>query len=142
MAAVLRSNPEGTQQQATRLALGLIAVHALVALVHGLAHVELGIGLSAWQTAFVGVVIGAAPLVAAAFLWMGSWRAGGALLLLSMTGALLFGAYYHFLATGPDHVASHAFTGWGAVFRGTSVLLVMTEALAVWVGARLFRRGE
>ncbi len=134
-----RPNPEGTRLDATRLALAFIAVHALVALVHGVAHLELGIALSTWQTAFVGVVIGAAPLVAAAFLWMGSRRAGGALLLLSMTGALLFGAYYHFFLIGPDHVSSVHSQGWGGAFQLTAFLLAVTEVFGASAALRVFR---
>jgi hypothetical protein len=135
-----RPNLGGTRlDAAARLALALIAMHALVALVHGVTHLELGIGLSPWQTGFVGVVIGAAPLVAAAFLWMGRRRVGGALLLLSMTGALLFGAYYHFLLAGPDHVSSVHSQGWGVAFQLTAFLLAITEVFGASAAFRVLR---
>ena len=47
-------------------ATGVILINLLVASLHGIAHVQLGVDLSAWQQAFVVLVIVAAPLVSLA----------------------------------------------------------------------------
>jgi hypothetical protein len=67
-------------------------------------------------------------------------RAGAWLLLLSMAASLAFGAYYHFLAIGPDNVGSISSGSWGTVFLASSVLLVLIEALGVGAGIALLRK--
>ena len=121
-------------QKPAGFALATIALHAAVALVHGKAHAHLDIGLSHWQHTYVMAVVVVAPLLAGILLLARQSGAGGILLAVSMAGALLFGAYYHFVAGGADNVASVAASGWGAVFRWTSVLLALTEAVGVWAG--------
>jgi hypothetical protein len=52
-----------------RIALGataIVVVRQIVAQLHGMAHEEVGVGLAAWQWAFVYSVIVAAPILAAA----------------------------------------------------------------------------
>ncbi len=126
-------------QKPASFALTIIAFHAVVALVHGKAHAHLGIGLSHWQYTYVMAVIVVAPLLAGILLLARQSGTGGILLAVSMAGALLFGAYYHFVAGGADNVASVAASGWGAVFRWTSVLLALTETAGVSVGVRVLR---
>ena len=54
----------------------IVVCHAIVSLVHGLAHSELQIGLSPTETGFVLVVIGLCSLVAMGLLWT-SWKTSG-----------------------------------------------------------------
>jgi cytochrome bd-type quinol oxidase subunit 2 len=102
--------------------------------VHGGAHKELGVELNAWQTIYVTVVILVTPLVAAVLLWTRRTRLGFLLLVLSMFGSLIFGAYYHYVAVSPDHV-SHLPPGDAqGLFRATALLLLLTEVLGLVAG--------
>ena len=58
--------------------LGTVAVlaHLVIALLHGVAHTELGVELNTWQKIYAAVVIVAAPLVAAGLLWTRHARLG------------------------------------------------------------------
>ncbi len=127
---------------AVRFALAMILAHVVVQFFHGAAHGRLGIGLSAAEKLFVGIVIFIAPLLAGILLAMKLHRAGAALLVVSMAGSFLFGVYKHFVAAGLDNVASHPFRGWGLTFQATAVLLGLTEALGCWAGVQVLKRGS
>lgn len=104
-----------------------VLLHAAVSVPHGMAHSDLHIQMNLWQNVYIWTVITLLPLVAAALIWK-RHRAGFLLLLLSMGGSFLFGVFYHFVAAGPDNVASvpaHAARG---TFQLTAVLLALTEA--------------
>ena len=104
---------------------------------------SLAIGLNTFQKVFVGAVIVVAPFYAAYLIWRGRWRTGGAVLALSMAGALVFGVYYHFVLPGPDHVThvqlpmSFAMRD---IFDVTAVLLALFECLGVLAGVRIFSK--
>ena len=88
-----------------RIALtGLVAIHLVVTLWHGSAHTQLGILLPPEKNAFVYIVILIAPIVAASLLWTRYLLAGVWTLVVSMVGALLFGAYHHYVLISPDNV--------------------------------------
>jgi len=117
-----------------------VLAHLLVSLVHGYAHTELGVGLSAWQNWYVVVVITLAPLVALALVWMRQERIGFALLVISMAGSLIFGGYFHYIGISPDHV-SHLPPGDAqGTFRVTAVLLLATEMFGAVVGVLGMRK--
>jgi hypothetical protein len=83
---------------------GLVAIHLAATLWHGSAHTQLAIALSPEKTIFVYVVILIAPIGAAALIWtrynwIGLWA-----FFLSMLGALLFGAYHHYMLVSPDNI--------------------------------------
>jgi NADPH:quinone reductase-like Zn-dependent oxidoreductase len=83
---------------------GLVAIHLVATLWHGSAHTELAIALPPGKTIFVYVVILIAPIVSAGLVWtrfvsMGLW-----VFFLSMLGALLFGAYHHYVLVSPDNI--------------------------------------
>jgi hypothetical protein len=116
------------------LATFAVLVHLMVVLLHGRAHTELAVELSAWQTSFVAVVIVVTPLVAAVLLWTRHARLGFLLLIVSMSGSLVFGVYYHYIAISPDHV-SHLPPGSAqGMFRKTALLLVVTEVAGLVSG--------
>lgn len=115
-------------------ALALILVHAGVALLHGVAHVMLDVPLSAAQHLFVWLVVVLAPLVAGGLLWRGFQRGGGGLLTVSMTGALLFGLYHHFMVPGSDHLGGIPDNDWGILFVFSAELLALSEGLGVLAG--------
>jgi len=119
-------------------AIAVVLIHFVVLVLHAIAHSRLGIPLSSAQELFVGVVIVVLPLVAAFMLGKGDRRGGGALLAASMTAALIFGVYFHFILPGPDHVG-HPITpdGAGALFDETAIELLSLEALATLLGLGL-----
>jgi hypothetical protein len=111
-----------------------VLAHLIIALLHGLAHTELGVELSIWQKSYVAIVIVVAPLVAVMLLWTGRARLGLLLLVTSMSGSLIFGGYYHYVAVSADHV-SHLPPGDAqGLFRLTALLLVLTEMFGLIVG--------
>ena len=116
------------------LSTAAVLAHFVVSWLHGRAHAELGVGLNAWQHAYVVVVILVAPIVAMVLVWTRYARVGFLLLTLSMAGALVFGGYFHYIGVSPDHV-SHLPPGDAqGAFRTTAFLLVLTELLGVVVG--------
>lgn len=137
-------NTESPQRNAlVILAIGIVLIHLALNIAHGLAHARLAIGLDSFQNIFVVVVIIVAPLVAAAMIWRGRLRPGGALLAISMAGALIFGVYFHFILPGPDHVTHINLPvsfEMRDIFDFTAVLLALFECLGVLAGVRLFSK--
>jgi len=117
-----------------------VLAHFLVSLVHGYAHTELGVGLSAWQNWYVLIVITVAPLVALSLIWTRHRRIGFLLLIASMAGSLTFGAYYHYVAISPDHVSHLPAGDAQGLFRVTAVLLLATELFGAVVGVLGMRK--
>ena len=117
-----------------------VLAHLIISLLHGRTHTELGVGLNSWQQTYVIVVILVAPLVALALVWSRHSRLGLLLLVASMAGSLVFGAYFHYVAISPDHV-SHLPPGDAqGMFRVTAMLLAVTEILGLVVGLLGLRR--
>lgn len=112
-----------------------VVAHLIVNLLHGQAHTRLSVGLSAWQQIYVITVILLAPLVALALVFTRYARAALWLLLVSMLGALIFGACYHYVIISPDHVAHLPPGDARGLFRSTALLLVITEIFGVVVAA-------
>jgi hypothetical protein len=113
----------------------IVIVHALVIILHGLAHSKIPVSLSPFQSLFVGLVIVIAPIAAMFLLWTPFQRMGSQLLLGSMAGALVFGGYFHFMMISPDHISQVPFVGWGIIFRITAILLPLVEGIGCVVGA-------
>jgi hypothetical protein len=118
----------------------IVLAHLLIAIVHGMAHADLQIGLSTTQKLFVFLVINVCPLIAMTLLWTKRQRAGLALLSISMFASLLFGVWNHFVVGGPDHVVEVAEGAMGHVFQITAVLLAVIEAAGAWLGFVWLRR--
>ena len=106
----------------------IVLVHLAVVLTHGSGHTHLGIATSVWQSAFIAIVILAAPLLAMILLWTRLQRAGVYVLGISMAGSLVFGVYYHFLFASADNVFTLGHRAWTDEFRITAVLLALIEA--------------
>jgi hypothetical protein len=124
----------------------LAAIHLAVTLWHGHAYTELGIALPPGKNAFVVVVILIAPLVAATLVWTRVAVAGLWMLFLSMLGALLFGAYHHYILVSPDNIGYLPHGGADAhstfiVSAGALALLELASALygAFCLGSRSAR---
>ena len=125
----------------TRISVAIVVLaHLIVNLFHGQAHTSLGVGLNSWQQIYVIVVILLAPLVAFGLSLTKYLRTGLWLLLLSMLGSLIFGASYHYVIISPDHVAHLPAGDAQRLFRGTALLLVITEALGVALAGITLRR--
>lgn len=121
------------QNLLARLGVGIVLFHLVVVTPHSIAHTVLHIDMNSWQNIYILFVILLAPIVSAVLLWKRSqW--GFILLTLSMTGSLVFGVYYHFIAVGPDNVTSLHEGPWATTFRASALLLTAIEFLAVVVG--------
>src|SRR5512147_1726592 len=83
----------------------LVAIHLAVTVWHGNAHAELSITLPPEKNAFVLMVILIAPLVGALLVWTRHVLVGLWVFFLSMLGALLFGAYHHYILVSPDNIS-------------------------------------
>ncbi|MBD2777843.1 hypothetical protein [Iningainema tapete] len=120
-------------QSVIRYSTIVVVIHAIVVVLHGLAHEKIPVSLSPLQILFVGSIIVLAPIAAMILLWTPFQLAGSWLLLSSMAGAMLFGLYHHFIAISPDHISQVPFVGWGVLFQITAILLFFTEGLGCGV---------
>jgi len=121
------------------VALGLVAIHFIVVVLHSFAHQLLSVNASPAQLAFIIPVIVVAPVVAGVMLPRFE-RFGTVLLTASMIGSFVFGVYYHFIAETIDHVAHVAQLEphfWSQMFLATSYLLAISELLGAVVGLLL-----
>ena len=116
-----------------------VLAHLIVVVIHGQAHTKLAVGLSTWQQSYVVIVILLAPLIALILSFTRYARVGLWLLLVSMLGSLIFGACYHYIIISPDHVAHLPPGDARGLFRVTALLLLVTEAFGVVVGALAVR---
>jgi hypothetical protein len=124
---------KSNQYSLERMGVMIVVVHFLVNVVHAAAHMRLHIDMNLWQTVYILVVIIVLPLASGYLLWRRA-RRGFLLLLCSMLGALIFGGYYHFIASGADNVGSLGSHFWARPFQVTAVLLALTEAAGVGTG--------
>jgi hypothetical protein len=129
-------------KNAAKYGTAIVLAHLAVSIVHGIPHRVLHIELSSLQTLYVLIVIVVCPLIGMALLLTTRQRAGAWLLAVSMLGSLGFGAWNHFVAGGPDHVAEVGPGAMGSLFRVTAVLLALTEAAGVWLGINALRRPD
>ena len=118
----------------------VVAVHGLVNGAHAAAHSELGVEISNWQQAFIVVVIGLSPLVAALLLWTSRAPLGAVILTGSMAAAFVFGVYYHYVAVSPDHVDHLPPGDAQELFRATALFVAASQAMGVVVGLWSRRR--
>jgi len=130
-------------RNSSRLTLAaVVALHLAVTVAHGIAHSRAAVPLSLPSLVFVVVVIQAAPLIGAAWMWRNPLR-GARLIGAAMAASLVFGLVNHFLVPGPDHV-NHVAAQWRLLFETTAFLLAVTEAAGAILGLRyrmVARRG-
>jgi hypothetical protein len=107
-------------------------------LAHGITHLGHEVPLTAWQSAYVIVIVFIAPIAAAGLLLTRYRRAGALLLLASMVGSLIFGLAYHFVVSGPDNAFTTSEGAWHTPFLVSAALLVVVEGLGCLVGAWAF----
>jgi hypothetical protein len=115
----------------------LVAVHLAVAIWHGNAHTALAIALPPEKNAFVIIVIVIAPILGAALMWTRYAVLGGWVFFLSMLGALLFGAYHHFVMISPDNIGHlpHGSADAQSTFVITAAALALLELASALYGA-------
>ncbi len=114
-----------------------MVIHLAATVWHGDAHTLLAVELPPLKNVFVFVVILIAPIVAA----IGIWTRYSALALwiftLSMLGALLFGAYHHYVMVSPDNI-HHLPAGTAeaqAQFISSAAVIALLELAAALCGA-------
>ena len=112
----------------------IVGAHLLLSIAHGLAHLELHVGLVRPDVIFVILVVLLLPLVAMGLVWTAEKRRGLILLSLSMSASLLFGMYHHFMVMSPDHVRSQPPNPWGLAYVLTAYGLSITEAIGTYLG--------
>ncbi len=122
----------------TRIAITFfVVIHLAATLWHGDAHTKLAIGLSPAKTIFVYIVILTAPIVAAGLVWTRYVSAGLWVFVLSMLGALLFGAYHHYVMVSPDNI-SHLPVGnpeFHSQFISSAAAIALLELASALCGA-------
>jgi hypothetical protein len=122
----------------TKIAIGvLVAIHLAVALWHGNAHTALAIALPPEKNAFVLIVIVIAPVLAASLMWTRYASAGLWMFFLSMLGALLFGAYHHFIMVSSDNIGHlpHGTADAQTTFITSAAALAWLELASALYGA-------
>ena len=118
----------------TRYGIGILVIHALVGIVHKVAHINLAINLSTRQELGVLLIFVLAPMVTLFFLWTNRLRWGFLLLVLTMAASFVFGSVNHFVLITEDHVF-HAPQGelrW--LFQATAYVLALLEVIGMAVG--------
>ncbi|WP_276260046.1 hypothetical protein [Haloglomus litoreum] len=120
---------------------GALAAHLVVAVVHGVSHGLLPVGLAPWQNAVVLVAVFAGPVAGVALVRRGH-PLGLPLFTLTMAVGLVFGGVFHFLLENPDHVHALPAGAWRLPFQITAVGLVLTGAVGTALGGwHWWRRG-
>ena len=128
-----------------RLWLTLVAVvHLEVARRHGAAHISLTVVLSEFQQLFVYAVIVGGPIVATVGFWTRYFVVSVWLFCSCMTGALLFGVFYHYVLISADNVSCLPLGSVSAhlEFTRTALLLALLESCGVLSGTAFLIRSR
>jgi hypothetical protein len=84
-------------------------------------------------------IVGIGPITGLIFLRSSQQRTGATILLITMSGALLFGLWNHFIAHGADHIMHLQAGPWKLPFQVTAGLLACSEAAGVVIAFALLR---
>ena len=82
------------------------------------------------------------PVASFGLAWRGRVRAGGAVLVVSMGAALVFGVYNHYLVPNPDNIAAVPAGRWKLSFVVTAAGVALTDGIGVVAGLWLWARGN
>ena len=118
----------------------IVLLNAAINVMHGLAHFASQVIPGLLDSLFIGLVIGAAPLIGLLIVCKWSQRAGGLLLLISLLASFVYGLYHHFLVSGADNALTMPEGGLSALFLITALLLLATEIVGSWIVATLVLR--
>jgi hypothetical protein len=121
-----------------RAAWVVVALHALVSIVHSVTHVQLSITPALSDALFIVVVILALPIVSVLLLRRSSRAAW--LLSASLGASFIYGALSHFVLAGPDNAFALGGSGWATSFLATTIGLAILEVLGFGVGLILTAR--
>lgn len=125
-----------------RYAILVVLAHTVINGIHGIAHQQLGVSISNFQSAYVFMVTLVAPIVGVVmllFLDKPKILLGGAwLLFVSMLASLLFGIVYHTVIPSSDNIFTVMQNPslYSVVFTSTAILLLIVEGVGTWVGAK------
>ena len=129
-----------------RYAILVVLAHIIINVIHGIAHQQLGVSISNFQSVYVILVAITAPIAAVVmlllFLNKPKIQLGGAwLLLVSMLASLLFGVIYHIVLLSSDNIFTVMQNSslYSVVFTSTATLLLIVEGVGTWVGAKAAR---
>ena len=97
----------------------------------------LAIALPPEKNAFVVIVILTVPIVAAWLMWTRYVLVGVWMIVLSMLGALLFGAYHHYVMISPDNIGHlpHGSADAQSTFIVSAAALALLELASALCGA-------
>lgn len=135
----------GWKMPIVRYAILVVLAHIIINGIHGIAHQQLGVSISDFQSAYVFLVTLVAPIAAVImllFLNKPKILLGGAwLLLVSMLASLLFGIVYHIVIPSSDSIfiVMQNSSLYSQVFTSTAILLLIVEGVGTWVGAKATR---
>ncbi len=135
----------GWKMPIVRYAILVVLAHIIINGIHGIAHQQLGVSISNFQSAYVFLVTLVAPIAAVIMLLIlnkpkillgGAW-----LLLVSMLASLLFGIVYHIVIPSSDNIFTVMQNPslYSVVFTSTAILLLIVEGVGTWVGAKATR---
>jgi hypothetical protein len=128
-----------------RYAILVVLLHIVINGIHGIAHQQLGVSISDFQSAYVLLVTLLAPIAAVImllFLNKPKIQLGGAwLLLLSMLASLLFGIVFHIIIASSDNIFTVMQNPslYSVAFTSTAILLLIVEGVGTWIGAKAIR---
>ncbi|MEU8632605.1 hypothetical protein AB0C38_10580 [Amycolatopsis sp. NPDC048633] len=125
-----------------RLMLAVVIVQFVLAGLHGVAHLGGSVASDIGQLVYASAVI-VMSLYGSYRHYRHPGRAGAVLLVISMAGAFIFGAYFHFLADTEDnirHVHSATAGSWAMPFDLTAVLLAILELFGTALAYAVLRR--
>ena len=129
-----------------RYAILIVIANTIINGLHGIAHQQVGVSISDFQSAYVFIATLLAPIAAAVimllFLNKPKILLGGAwLLLVSMLASVLFGIVYHIVIPSPDNIFTVMQNPslYSVVFTSTATLLLIVEGVGTWVGAKATR---
>lgn len=135
----------GWKMPIVRYAILVVLAHIIINGIHGIAHQQLGVSISDFQSAYVFLVTLVAPIAAVImllFLNKPKILLGGAwLLLVSMLASLLFGIVYHIVIPSSDNIfiVMQNSSLYSQVFTYTAILLLTVEGVGTWVGVKATR---
>jgi hypothetical protein len=111
------------------LLIGIVVAHAIVTVLHGLAHERIQVFATPEQNLFIGSVIVLAPLVGAILVASRYRLVGAWVLLFAMIGSAVFGIVNHTILPGPDNVSEAPASGWGSLFVWSAWALTVVESI-------------
>lgn len=132
------SSPSQEPGWRVRLVALAVAIHVVLSLSHGVAHVTIPVQILLWQGVFVGVVLVTLPLVGVGFLATDSPSIGYWIILLAGLAGFAFEGSFHFVITNPDHVSSVVTEP--VLFTSTAFLTTASDLVLVAIAGWALRQ--